>query len=765
MLNLVIVESAAKARTISKYLNSIASLKSKGEFNVIACLGHIQDLPSKTLGIDKTTWEVTYEINSKKKDILQKITVYARQALKSGGKVYIASDMDVEGNAIASHIKLYLGLNNRCQYDRVVFNEITQSALENAFLNPVEIDQRAVEAQETRRILDRIIGYELSPLLWRRFKRQNLSAGRVQSAALHIIVTRHNEMLSHLYTPFWKLIGSFGIESTIGVIQLKASGVHLCTTAKDALIILQSVVNELEWYASFTKSASNKSPPPPFITSTLQQICFQRYGLSATSTMQIAQSLYEAGAITYMRTDSTNISEEMKQMISNNIRDTYGASYARSKETKRSKSSGNVQGAHEAIRPTSFTTRNLAESHVQSDFKDIHQKVYDLIWKRTVASQMADAVYARISYNIQSNSNLVLHGSCNILTFNGYQIIYNDDTSDDDQDIVKSNHENMSFWDVLLNTYSSKTPVKPICFDMVPDVERPKPLFNEATLVKEMEKEGIGRPSTYASVLNKLYDKKYIENGSNIQYSVDLESLTFTCHNRKEKEIKSTCVRIHVGGNEKNKMVPTSLGCKVVEYIDGITPYLLDCKFTRTMETDLDKIAHDDSMSLKKNILNDFYNVFSKSCATALQHSIKPVETKEVSVELACIRDFPHLNASIKNTKYGPAIYVSNKKGTDIVSVTPFLEWRSIRIDDLTDVDIKFITSLPRKIPGYTDGVLAMGRYGLYIKSKKNMRLDQCLWQKCYEGSLTGEDILRENSKAIASTEKKKQKRSFATRP
>ncbi|NDB84569.1 MAG: type I DNA topoisomerase, partial [Alphaproteobacteria bacterium] len=635
MLNLVIVESAAKAKTISTYLNSIPSLKSKGEFIVLACFGHIQDLPAKTLGIDKTNWQVTYNINSKKKDILHKISLQAKQALTLGGKIYIASDMDVEGNAIASHIKSYLCLSKRCHYDRVIFNEITKSALEAAFLHPIDIDQRSVDAQETRRILDRIIGYELSPLLWRRFKTQNLSAGRVQSAALHIIVTRHKEMQEHIYKPYWKLTGSFeiniGTQSiTSDVLQLKAVGKNMAmiSSSEDALIMLQSVVKVpvIEWYASFTKSLSNKSPPPSFTTSTLQQTCFQRYGLSTNSTMQIAQSLYEAGLITYMRTDSTSISEEMQRCILKHICDTYGTSYVcttqllEGRGRKSKNKSPTVQGAHEAIRPTSLTTRTILTDGHDNDLKEIHQKVYDLIWKRTIASQMADAIYATISYTITSTEH-TLYGSTNIRTFDGYQIIYTDvdtcidtdtdtdkdtytDTNEIDSDAnsvhgnsrLKCTELSISLWENLLNACSSKHIVIPKCFSMVPNVERPKPLLNEATLVKQMEIEGIGRPSTYASIVNKLYDKKYIENGTNVQHSFELENF---CHIEGDTDIKTTTLSVHVGGNEKNKMVPTKLGYRVIEYLEGITPYLLDCKFTRTMEADLDKIAKDNSFSLK----------------------------------------------------------------------------------------------------------------------------------------------------------------------
>jgi DNA topoisomerase-1 len=758
MMNLVIVESAAKAKTISKYLNDIPSLRCKGEFIVVACLGHIQDLPSKTLGIDKTTWQVTYNILPNKKDILHKITVQAKQAFKSGGKVYIASDMDVEGNAIASHIKIFLGLSNRSEYDRVVFNEITKSALEAAFLNPIEIDQMAVEAQETRRILDRIIGYELSPLLWRRFKKQKLSAGRVQTAALNMIVARQKEMQLHTYTPYWKLTGTFNIESTWGKVELKAVSPSTITTAEDALKILRSVTTESEWHACFTKTARNKSAPPPFTTSTLQQTCFQRFGLSTKSTMQIAQSLYEAGLITYMRTDSTCISSEMQQSISKHVSHTYGVQYVQSSQVKnKSHHSLSVQGAHEAIRPTLITTRIIDDSSINTDFREVHQKVYDLIWKRTIASKMADSIYACIAYTIQSRSHSghVLHGSRNILIFDGYQVMYNETETETDTPYIDADsmdNKEMSFWDKLLN---SKNTVSPICFSMVPDVERPKPLFNEATLVKNMEKEGIGRPSTYASIVNKLYDKKYVENGSNLQHACVLETMSHSYNTGGS--IERTSVSIDVGGNEKNKLVPTPLGCSVIEYIYGITPYLMDCTFTRTMESDLDKVAQDESFSSKNIILNRFYSMFSKSCENALQPSTRTDEpsTSASAYELPpSIRDFPNLNASIRNTKYGPAIYVSKKKQTKIFSVTPFLEWRSISIDEITDSDVLFITSLPRRIPGYNHGLLAIGRYGLYIKSKRNIRLDPCLWQKCYEGTITGADIALTS---ISETTSKKQ--------
>lgn len=692
MSNLVIVESQAKAKTIANYLNSITELKDKGKFTVIACLGHIVDLPQKELGVNTENWEVTYVPIEKKKELIGKL----KKAAKEAKKVYLASDLDLEGHAISFHLKNLLRLK-RADYERVTFNEITKDALRIAFTQTKDIDMHSVQAQETRRILDRIIGYQLSPLLWSHFIQSKLSAGRVQSAALAMIVERYKNAKEHQPELMWELFGKFKADT----MELNAKEKNdKIKTKEEAIQILKHIQNVCKWVATFSRKIVKKNPSAPFITSSLQQEVYQRYGIPAKKTMMIAQNLYEAGLITYMRTDSFALSNDAQNRICEFI-EHIGDNLVTRREYKTK--AANAQEAHECIRPTDPF---VATDTLSAEFTLNHKKVYDLIIRRTVASQMAPAIYNELSYIITDpNRKYIFTGTRSTLISEGYLTVYSPDIKADttvDKSFV--NNDNI--------------PVEPIIFQANAYVTQAQSLYNEPTLIKALEKEGIGRPSTFATIIDKLYDKEYVSAGQNPQHTFDSEN--FECEPKKQIVVKK--ITLNVGGKEKDRLVPTELGEKVIVYLKEVVPYLLDASFTSDMETSLDNIVEKKANKIK--ILNDFYRRFSKSIAAA--DAGKKVEAGVSKI----IRDIPECKCQIINAKYGVTIYhIPSKK---YHSLKPFLEWKEKEVSEVTVNDIKFILSLP--IPyNNTNANVYLGPYGIYLKENgKNKRLDKSEWDKIY---------------------------------
>lgn len=703
MTNLVIVESAAKAKTISGYLNSINELKHLGKFNVIACFGHICDLPSKELGVNTDTWEVTYQPLDSKKEIISKL----RKGAKEATKVYLCSDLDMEGHAISFHLKNILKLK-RADYERVVFNEITKNALKNAFLNPSDIDMNMVNAQETRRILDRVVGYKLSPLLWDHFSQSKLSAGRVQSAALYLIVERYKQLVDHVAELYWDIYGTFDFIELLH--DLKMDVEYRIDNDEDVVKIMNNLKNISEWTVTFKKKKSQKSPPVPFITSSLQQEVYQRYHIPAKKTMIIAQNLYELGLITYMRTDSPNISIDCQKAIHTYLEDTYDSEivFARNYEGKEG-----AQEAHECIHPTDIMM-NVNQMPDNETLTDNHRKVYDLIWRRTVASQMSPAIYTDITVTV-SVEEYVFSGKVSILIDKGFMKVYNPD--------IQVDAELLQKWNKIMEMKK----VKSVKFNAIVDATKTQGLYNEPGLIKALEKENIGRPSTYATIIDKVYDKGYVK----------LDQAPQTVIKSKNYELKMSdgilnteCTKLQIGGKEKDKMVPTELGINIIEYLKTIVPYLLDVKFTSEMEDSLDKVATNKVQKL--DVLTQFYDKFKKSIP-----EIK--KTGESSKSPSAIREFANIACNIVKTKYGDAIYQTDKK--KFHSLKPYLDWKKIEIADLTEDDIRFLISFPIKVSG-TKREIMIGQYGLYIKDKnENIKMPVQLWDKVRDGNITKEEI------------------------
>jgi len=745
--NLIIVESASKAKSIEKYLNAATELIHLGQFKVMASLGHVEDLPLKEMGVDVKTWNVTYVPIPNKATTIKAL----KKAAKESKRVYLASDPDREGAAIAKHLQTILRLP--ADTPRLIFHEITPKALIHAVLNPGLIDASMVAAQETRRVLDRVVGYETSPLLWRRFSTGSLSAGRVQTAALQMLVDRSKAQDAHVCTPLWTLAAEFQLASEEPVntkgIFIEGGGLVEYTTIEDVEALMSHLAKtalnpKMPWTATFTQKPVNKSPPPPFTTSTLQQEAYNRYNFEAKRTMQLAQTLYEVGLITYMRTDSVTLSKDAQGNILEHVRAEFGEDLAQARQFKTK--TVNAQEAHEAIRPTKvhLDTKAAQEDDAGAgSLNAAHWKLYDLIWRRSVASQMALAQYIEISVTITCKTlpdGIAFRGITSILVEPGFLTVY----------AAKSGGEAanakgiLAKWEPFLA--KGAAPTTPLTFEARGDVTRPPSQYNEPQLVKALEKRGIGRPSTFATILDKIQGRGYVCKGANLQSSHEVSSFAV---DPKAKTVTDTKSILIVGGKENDNMLPTNLGKRVSGYLEKAVPLLVDMEFTARMETDLDRIAS--GAINPKDVLNAFYRDFRPHIDSAVAEH-KVAAKSEVAAEVlakvkakkgskACpafdgkpknaLHEFPEHDVYVMQTKFGLAILHAASKR--FVSLAPFLEWRKTTPAHLTEKDVRFMLALPLQ---HGKGCVHMGRYGLYLKDAtgKNDRLDRAEWDAVYKG-------------------------------
>lgn len=704
MYDLVIVESASKAKTIQGYLNSINELKKNGkQYVVMASLGHVTDLPKKELGIDKTTWVATYHPISGKQNVIQNLRTKAKDATL----VYIASDPDMEGEAIAQHIKNTLKLRNPL---RITFNEITKSALKKAVLNPHEIDDRMVEAQETRRILDRIVGYELSPLLWRHFNMYSLSAGRVQSVALKIVCDRLDEVKTHIPTCSWEMHAQFMWNTTPFSTRAHVRDTNAIAQWNDeshAVKVLRYLVKESHtWQASFNTKTVKKNPNAPFVTSSLQQEAYNKLHVNAKRTMQVAQELYEKGFITYMRTDSPLLSTFAQNAIAEYITMKFGHEYTSPRQYK--PKVANAQHAHECIRPT-----KIGVTPYVAPLDGIHKKIYDMIWCRTIASQMKYASYLETCVtiscdNVSRKLNNDFRGKKEILIDDGFMKLYKASSSHVDELLMPTGPVMVTVHNITATA----------------TVPHPPPLYNEPGLVRCLEKSGIGRPSTYATIIDKLIDRGYVKRGTSPYLrTMDIHDYSCDVVPCKKSKIVPQSRSIPVGCSENDKFIPTDIGERVVRFLLKAYPDIVDKHFTAIMETNLDGIA--EGTTTKCNIMNSFYASFSQAVSKTQHGHITSPKTNNNKV-----RSFEHIGANIVNTKYGVALFVT--KTRKFISLQPFLEWRQKDVMAINDNDVMFLMSLPVKVSSTQE--VHMGRYGLYIKEGiKNMSLKKGLWDDFYK--------------------------------
>ena len=553
--NLVIVESPAKAKTIEKFLGK--------DFKVMSSYGHIRDLKKKEISIDANTLHPCYEIPDDKKRLVADLKAKA----KAAKKIWLASDEDREGEAISWHLCEVLGLDE-AKTSRIVFHEITQSAILNAIETPRHINMNLVNAQQARRVLDRIVGFKLSPVLWRKVK-PSLSAGRVQSVVVRLIVDREREIQNFNAETYYRVNAIFLMEQNDGTVQeVKAELDRRFHNHDDAMAFLERCKDSVFTVSSVAKKPLKRTPAPPFTTSTLQQEATRKLGFTVSQTMMIAQRLYESGRITYMRTDSVNLSQLCLGASKAEVTKLYGKDY--SKVRNYHTSARGAQEAHEAIRPT-----YMNEPEIQGTSQE--RRLYELIWKRTLASQMADAVIEKTTVTIDidgQEEHFVANGE--VISFDGFIKAYRESIDDDnDGDDVANMLPSMKKGDVL----KSKEIVSTERFSQSPI------RYTEASLVKKMEELGIGRPSTYAPTISTIQQREYVQKGDKKgeerQYVVDtLKGSKISSKQKKE-----------VFGNEKGKLIPTDTGIVVNDFLMENFKDIMEFDFTAKVEAEFDKIA------------------------------------------------------------------------------------------------------------------------------------------------------------------------------
>ncbi len=678
--SVVIVESPAKAKTIEKYLGS--------DFTVTSSLGHIRDLPKKGMSIDiENGFKPTYEISPDKEKLVKEL----KKLVANSDKVWLATDEDREGEAIAWHLYEALNLKKK-ETKRIVFHEITKPAILKAINNPRDLNLDTVDAQQARRILDRLVGYELSPILWKKVRR-GLSAGRVQSVSVRMVVDREREIDAFNNEFFYKVVAEFNLDD--GLI-LKA---ELKTKFKDfekALAFLESIKHSEYKVKDIVVKPAKKSPAPPFTTSTLQQEASRKLGFSVKKTMTVAQKLYEAGIITYMRTDSVNLSETATDAIAEQINSQYGNNYH--KFRKYVTSSAGAQEAHEAIRPTNMAVTSLKGA------KD-DAKLYDLIWKRSIASQMEDAQLERTSVNISiSNSKELFAAQGEVIRFDGFLKVYMESRDDDNEDEEFANLlPPLTVGQLLdLNKAVSRQTFK-----------RPPARFNEATLVKKLEEMGIGRPSTYAPTISTIQDRGYVEKKDLEGQKRDYFVITLK-NSVVKKETKSETF-----GSEKAKLFPTDIGIIVTDFLLKFFPAIIDYNFTAKVEEEFDEVAKGN----KKwgQMISEFYESFHPAIeemqdikrSDAVQAREVGIDTKTGKIILA------------RFGKFGPMLQLGTNEEEPKFAQMP----KNQKIDTITLEEAIKLLELPRILGNATDGEeisTQIGRYGPYIKKgKANISITQ----------------------------------------
>ncbi|MDP5157363.1 MAG: type I DNA topoisomerase [Flaviramulus sp.] len=666
--NLVIVESPAKAKTIEKFLGK--------DFKVESSFGHISDLPSKELGVDvEGDFKPKYEVSKDKTAVVKKLKDLAKKA----EMVWLASDEDREGEAIAWHLAETLQLDKN-KTKRIVFHEITKSAILKAIENPRGIDYDLVDAQQARRVLDRIVGYELSPVLWRKVK-GGLSAGRVQSVSVRLIVEKEREIQE--FTP----VGSYRVDAEFSNEDgqtFKAKLPKNFSTKAEAQKFLENNTAASFKVADLEKKPAKKAPAAPFTTSTLQQEASRKLYFSVSKTMNMAQRLYEAGLITYMRTDSVNLSDEARKGAEAEIKSAYGSKYSNPRNYK-GKSKG-AQEAHEAIRPTDFSLHSV-------DIDRDQARLYDLIWKRSIASQMSEAELERTNVKISASThNEAFTANGEVITFDGFLKVYLEGT--DDEDIEQEGMlPAMRTNETLLNNYITATE----------RYTRPPARYTEASLVKKLEELGIGRPSTYAPTISTIQNRNYVEKGT-----VDGEERSYTQLTLKNGTVKDKLLREKVG-SDKGKLVPTDIGMIVTDFLVNHFEHILDYNFTAKVEADFDEIAegNEDWTKVMKSFYKDFHPVVIDVQENADRESgerilgTDPKSGKQVSVRLG---------------KFGPMVQigtVDDEEKPQFASLSPEQQLNTITYQEAMD-----LFQLPKNLGQYKGEKVEVnnGRFGPYVK-------------------------------------------------
>lgn len=706
---LVIVESPGKIKKIKHILETITQDK----YEVIASMGHIIDLPSDKLSIDvENNFASKYQILKDKHDVVNKMKKYASQA----SKILIATDEDREGEMIAWSIEYVLNLQNSNNYARIIFNSITEPELKKAITNPIKIDYNMVNAQKTRRQLDRIVGYGLSPLLWKKIG-ASLSAGRVQSVVAKLIIEREKEITDFFIQPnidySYYITGNF-LDAASNIFSAKLN--QQLKNNQELDNFMNSIKLSKFILSSITDKDSKKSPCPPYTTSTLQQDASRKLSLTIKKTMLLAQHLYEAGYITYMRTDSISIAPEILKEIQTYIISKYGQAY--SKLTDYKPKNANIQGAHEAIRPTNIHIQDLdLKNKIGTD----EQRLYTLIWKRTITSQMEQAklLIRTIQININNMPNYHFISSIESIIFDGFLIIYNAIKQTPDKKtkkkIILDNHQpnqqqnNQQNQDIKLPKLNELIENHNIIADQIYD--KPISRYNEASLVNKLDPSNlnIGRPSTYATIISKIQERNYVKTDDIA--GIEKEVSRFVLQdNILTKTIDKICI-----GKDTNKLIPTSLGIQVNTFLNTYFPELMDYQFTAKLEEDLDKIA--DGIIQWTDIISKFYN--------DLHTIISQVQILELanSKESKYIGEHPITKYKIYGevSRYGEILKMIPDKGKIITGPIK----APLSLDTITLQDAVQIFEYPKNLGKYNRKmvVLKRGQYGLYISYGKEANI------------------------------------------
>jgi DNA topoisomerase-1 len=669
--NLVIVESPAKAKTIEKFLGK--------DYKVESSFGHIADLPSKELGVDVDgDFMPKYQVSKDKKDVVKKL----KDLAKKSDMVWLASDEDREGEAIAWHLAETLGLD-KAKTKRIVFHEITKSAIQKAIENPRSIDYNLVDAQQARRVLDRIVGYELSPVLWRKVK-GGLSAGRVQSVSVRLIVERERDIQAFESQASYRVDAEF---STAEGTSFKAKLPKNFNSEEEALQFLKDNLGATYQVSELQKKPAKKSPAAPFTTSTLQQEASRKLGYSVSRTMSNAQRLYEAGLITYMRTDSVNLSDEAKKGAENQIISAYGVEFSKPQNYK-GKSKG-AQEAHEAIRPTDFANHTV---NVERD----QARLYDLIWKRAIASQMSDAELERTNLKIKVNASanveeqFVANGE--IITFEGFLKVYLEGTDDEDTE-QEGILPDLKIGQNLQNKYITATE----------RFTRPPSRFTEASLVKQLEELGIGRPSTYAPTISTIQNRNYVEKGTHEGDERAYKQLVF-----QNQKISDKILSEKVGSN-KGKLVPTDIGIIVTDFLVNHFESILDYNFTAKVEESFDDIA--EGKEDWRAMMKDFYKGFHPQVEDVQENAERESGERILGVDPKTGRQ-----VSVRLGKFGPMVQIGTAEEEEkpkFASLSPDQQLNSITFEEAMD-----LFKLPKSLGHYNDDEVEVnnGRFGPYVR-------------------------------------------------
>ena len=673
--NLVIVESPAKAKTIEGFLGK--------DFTVKSSFGHIRDLSKKHLGIDiEHGFKPDYLVPDDKKKVVQELKSLSEKA----STIWLASDEDREGEAIAWHLQQVLDLKPE-QVRRIVFHEITKSAILNAIENPREINSNLVMAQQARRILDRIVGFELSPILWKKVA-SNLSAGRVQSVAVRLVVEREREILAFNAERFYKVTGTFRPESKKA--QLDAVLEQKFEDAASAAAFLEKCRASSFKIADIKKKEMTRCPAPPFTTSALQQEASRKLGFSVSQTMRIAQKLYESGLITYMRTDSTNLSQLALNTIKQVIDSTYGEEYSKTRQYK-TKSKG-AQEAHEAIRPT-YPANATIEGTAQE------KRLYSLIWKRCIASQMADAKIEKTNITIEGSA-FPQHFICSgeQVVFDGFLKLYMEGRDDDPADDAASEGQSAR----LLPKLTVNEPLERIEIAATERFGQRPPRYSEASLVKKLEELGIGRPSTYAPTITTITQRGYIIKEDREGTVRNYEKLLL----KGEKIEKMQCSE--TVGSEKGKLFPQDIGMLVTDFLKSNFAEILDYGFTAKVEEDFDKIAA--GKKVWNNVLESFYKPFHSQVEKTLRESAHKNAERVLGNDPKSGKIL-----TVRLGKFGPLVQM----GTNDDPEKKFAGLQKGQlIESITLEEALELFTLPRKV-GELDGkeiIASSGRFGPYIR-------------------------------------------------